>query len=107
MLIFYSIICLIFRHCPLPMSFFMLPITSGCKGVLQWSTVLSQNAFASDTRPYRRAQALGLLTALLKSPALSDPANKSSVDALLDKLVTQLKNELTQCSSQGSEVKPR
>jgi hypothetical protein len=89
------------------MSFFMIPITSGCKGVLQWSTLLSKNAFASDTRPYRRTQALGLLTALLKSPALADPANKSLVDALLGKLVTQLKEELTQCATQGSAVKPR
>ena len=89
------------------MSFFLYPITSGCKGVLQWSDLLSEQAFASDARPFRRANVLSLLTALLKCPALSDPANKKSVDVLLSNLVTKLGDELTNCAKDATEIKPR
>ncbi len=89
------------------MPFFQFPLNVGCKGVLQWSDLLTEHAFATDTRPYRRTQALGLLTALLKSPALADPNNKKSVDGLLSKLVTQMKSELTQCVESKDVVKPR
>jgi hypothetical protein len=46
----------IFSHCPTALSFFLVPITSGCRGVLEWSETLSESAFATESRAFRRSQ---------------------------------------------------
>lgn len=94
------------NHCPIPMSFFLTPLAAGCKGALTWAADLTQYAFASDTRPYRRTHAIGLLTALLRSPALADQNNKLEVKDLLAPLVSKLCVELKDCI-RTSGAKPR
>ena len=89
------------------MTFFLVPITTGCRGVIEWSKTLSENAFSLETRPYRRAQAVGLLTALLRSPAAGEPSNKSKVEELSESLVGQLVAEIQRCVSESAEVKPK
>jgi hypothetical protein len=89
------------------MTFFLAPITSGCRGVLEWSKILSENAFSSDTRPYRRTQAIGLLTALLRSPTSGEESNKPKVENFVDGLIGQLKTEIGRCASEPGDVKPK
>ena len=97
-----------FSHGHFSTSFFRVPINAGCRGVFEWSNTLSENAFSSDTRLYRRTQAVLLITALLRHPAAaSDESDKYGIVKLAENIVDQLKDELVRCASIEEENKPR
>merc|ERR1719464_1387314 len=77
-------------QCILPPTFFQLPLQGSWSGILSIVPKLTDGGFSTETRPFRRIQAVTLLSTLYHNPNIRDQIDENITSDLAKKLITSL-----------------
>ena len=79
-----------FSQCILPATFFQLPLQGSWSGILPIVPKLIEGGFSHETRPFRRIQALTLLSTLYHNSNIRDKIDENLTADLAKKLIQSL-----------------